>query len=163
MWLSSVQRTVTFWRSYSIRKLPWIFYSNSIIFIIFFIFITFIIFLTVIIIFFAQSQVWFMIELAFKKSLSHLIQMSITSNLEQSELLVYWIWALNIQKKATEEGSVTSPRNRFPIHFSNYWWAGISNYVYSIILGITKIYIFVLLLFTSWLLLIMQSQPATIA
>ena len=43
----------------------------------------------------------------------------------------------------------------------NYWWAGVSNYVYSTILVITKVYIF-LLYFTSDLLLIMRSQPASI-
>ena len=45
----------------------------------------------------------------------------------------------------------------------NYWWTGINNYVYSIILVITKIYIFYLHYFTSVLLLIMRSQPASIA
>ena len=43
----------------------------------------------------------------------------------------------------------------------NYWWAGVSNYVYSTILVITKVYIF-LLCFTSDLLLITRSQPASI-
>ena len=47
-----------------------------------------------------------------------------------------------------EARSVTSPRNRLPIHLSNYWRAGISNYVYSTIYVITKIYIS-LLCFTS--------------
>ena len=41
----------------------------------------------------------------------------------------------------------------------NYWWAGVSNYVYSTIFVITKIYIF-LLYITLVLLLIMWSQPA---
>ena len=44
----------------------------------------------------------------------------------------------------------------------NYWWAEVSNYICSTILVITKIYIF-LLYFTSVLLLIMRSQPASIA
>ena len=39
-------------------------------------------------------------------------------------------WTLNIYNKAIEAGSVTSPRNRLPIHFSNYWWAGVRNYIY---------------------------------
>ena len=42
----------------------------------------------------------------------------------------------------------------------NYWWAGVSNYVYNTILVITKIYIS-LLYFTSVLLWIMLSQPAS--
>ena len=42
----------------------------------------------------------------------------------------------------------------------NYWWAEVSNYICSTILVITKIYIF-LLYFTSVLLLIMRSQPAS--
>ena len=44
-----------------------------------------------------------------------------------------------------------------------YLWAGVRNYVCSIILVITKIYIFPLLYFTSVLLLIMRSQPSSIA
>ena len=43
----------------------------------------------------------------------------------------------------------------------NYWWAGVSNYVYSTILVIKKISF--LLYFTSVLLLKMWSQPASIA
>ena len=43
----------------------------------------------------------------------------------------------------------------------NYWWAGINNYICSKILMITKIYIFLLPYFTSVLLQIMRSQPAS--
>ena len=44
----------------------------------------------------------------------------------------------------------------------NYLWAGVSNYVCSISLVITKIYIFPLLYFTSVLLLKMRSQASSI-
>ena len=47
--------------------------------------------------------------------------MSITSNLEQSVSLVYFIGALNIEKKAIETGCETSTRNSLTIHLSNYW------------------------------------------
>ena len=77
--------------------------------------------------------------------------------------MVYFIVALKISKKTIETGSVTSPRYRHSIHLSNYWWAGISNYAYSTMLEITEIYIFLLLYFTSVLLLIMWSQSASIA
>ena len=88
--------------------------------------------------------------------------MSITSTLEQRELLlVYFIGAVNIWKKTIEAGSVTSPRNRLAIHLGNYWWAGINNFVYSTILVVTELYIF--LFFTSVLLLIKRSQPFSIA
>ena len=86
-------------------------------------------------------------------------QMTITSNLEQRELLLlYFIGTVNIQKKAIEAGSVTSPRNRFPIHLSNYRWAGINNFVCSTILVITELYIF--LFFASVLLLIKWTSTA---
>ena len=45
----------------------------------------------------------------------------------------------------------------------NYLEAGVSNYVCSITLVITKIYVFPILYFTSVLLLIMRSQPSLIA
>ena len=45
----------------------------------------------------------------------------------------------------------------------NYRWNCVSNYVYSTILVIAKIYIFLFLHFTSGLLLIMLSQSASIA
>ena len=44
----------------------------------------------------AQSQVWFKIVLVFKKTAFSTVQMSITSNLEQSDSLVYFIGALDI-------------------------------------------------------------------
>ena len=77
--------------------------------------------------------------------------------------MVYFIVALNISKKTIKTDSVTSPRYRHSIHLSNYWWAGISNYAYSTILEISEIYIFLLLYFTSVLLLIMRNQSASIA
>ena len=89
------------------------------------------------------------------------IQMSITSNLEQTDSLVYFITALDT-KKAIQARSVTSHRNRLPFNLRSYWWAGISNYVYSTISVITKIYIF-LLYFQSVSLMIMRSQPASIS
>ena len=46
-------------------------------------------------------------------------------------------------------------------YMADYWWAGINNY--STILMITKIYMFILLYFTLVLLLIMRSQPVSIA
>ena len=100
--------------------------------------------------------------LVFKKTAFSLIQMSKTSNLQQSDSLVYFIGALDIWKKPVKARSVTSPRNRLPIHLSNYWWAGISNYVYSTVFVITKMYIF-LLCFPLVSLLIMRGQPASIA
>ena len=51
---------------------------------------------------------------------------------------------------------------QLPIHLSNYWWAGINIFVYSTVLVITEIHIF-LFFFTSVLLLIMRSQPGSIA
>ena len=44
----------------------------------------------------AQSQVWLKIVLVFKKTAFSAIQMSKTSNLEQSDLLVYFIGTLDI-------------------------------------------------------------------
>ena len=70
-------------------------------------------------------------------------------------------WGIEHLKESTWR-SVTSTRNRLLMHLNNYWWAGISNYVYGSILVITKIYIF-LPNFPSVSLLIMQSQPAVIA
>ena len=86
-----------------------------------------------------------MIVLIFKKSTFSIIQMSITSNLEQSVSLVYFIGALNIEKKAIETGCETSTRNSLTIHLSNYWWAGINKCVYSTILVTTQFYFFMLL------------------
>ena len=74
-----------------------------------------------------------------------------------SDRMVYWekkIFRLS-QKERFLEQIEKNP------HIFNYWWAGVSNYVYSTILVTTKVYIF-LLYFTSDLLLIMRSQPASI-
>ena len=60
-----------------------------------------------------------------------------------------------------EAGSLTYPRDRLPIHLSNYWWAGISNFLYSTIGDHWNLYISSF--FTSVLSLIMRSQPASIA
>ena len=57
------------------------------------------------------------------------------------------------------KGKVLRADRKNPYIF-NYWWAGVSNYVYSKTLVITKIYIFILY-FTLVLLLIMRSQPAS--
>ena len=57
------------------------------------------------------------------------------------------------------KGKVFRANRKNPYIF-NYWWAGVSNYVYSKTLVITKIYIFILY-FTLVLLLIMRSQPAS--
>ena len=77
--------------------------------------------------------------------------MSVNSNLEENESLVYFIGTLDIKRK----------RLKSPIHLSNYWWAGISNYVYNNLSVITKMYIF-LLYFSLVLLSITQSEPTLI-
>ena len=104
-----------------------------------------------------QLRVRYDSSLSLKNRFS-VVQMIITSN----DSLVYIIGALNIWKKTLEARSVTSPRNRLPIHLSNYWGVDISNYVYNSNSMITKIYIF-LLHFASVSLLIMRMQPALIA
>ena len=110
------------------------------------------------IIIFAQSQVWFKIVLVFKKTAFSVTQMSITSNLEHSDSLVYFIGHL----KESDWRKVCNLSHRLPIHLINYWWVGISNYVCSTISVITKIYIF-LLYFASVSLLITRTQLASIA
>ena len=89
-------------------------------------------------------------------------QMSITCNLEQSDSLISLIRTMRIKMETIKRRSETSHRNRVPIHLSSYWWAGVSNYVSNTISVITKIYIF-LLYFPSVSLLIIRSQPASIA
>ena len=104
VWLVSFQRTVTFVRSYGIRKkfykqleevLNWIliFSSNSGSY------------------YFSSESDDSRLCLSFKKTAFSVIQMSITSNLKQSESLVYFIMTLNIEKKAIEARPVKSPRN----------------------------------------------------
>ena len=104
----------------------------------------------------AQSQVWFKIGLAFKNNRVFLSPNELNP-LILSESLIHFIGAFNIEARPE-----TSLRNRLPIHFSNYWWAGINNYVYSTISVITKVYVF-LLYFASVSLLMMRNQPASIA
>ena len=59
----------------------------------------------------------------------------------------------------SQKESFLEPIEKNPSIF-NYWWAGMSNY--STFLGITKIYIFLLLYFTLVLLLIMLSHTGTL-
>ena len=89
------------------------------------------------------------IVLVFEKPAFSGIQLSMTSNLEQNRSMIYLTEVLNISKKSIETGFVTSPKNRLPIHLNNYWWARMSICVCSTILEITKLYIFLLLYFTS--------------
>ena len=86
--------------------------------------------------------------------------MSITSNVKQSELLLYWG---TYHFKSDWIRVCNLFQNRLTIHLSNYWWAGISNFVCSTILVITEIYIYISPFLTSVLLLIMRSQPTSIA
>ena len=140
-----VQRAITFERSYTmwrklckqseeVLNLPLIFSSNS----------GFYYFLT-------HRQVWFSYE---RFSNEHKSRAEWVNGL--------FLWGIE-HLKENDWNSVTSPRNTLSYHLSNYWWAGVSNYVYSTMLVIMEFYIFLLLYFTSVLLLMMQSQSSSIA
>ena len=66
---------------------------------------------------------------------------------------IFWIFS---------KGKIFRAHPKKNPYIINYWWAGFSNYGYSTNWAITKIYIF-LLYFTSVLLLMMQSQPASVS
>ena len=65
----------------------------------------------------------------------------------------FWFWL-------TQKDRFLKPIKKTP-YIVNYWWTGVSDC--SIIFVITKIYIFLRLYFTLVSLLIMQSQPSSIA
>ena len=154
VWFISVQRTVTFWWSYRIGKKfykqleevlnwPLIFSINSGYYY-----------------FLAQSQLWFKIE---KIRVFRWRKLLLSNRVSYCFIsLSHWTFESE-RKKAIEARSVTSYRNRLPIYLSKYWWDGISNYVYSTILVITKIYVLILPYFTSVLIEIIRSQPTSIA
>ena len=80
----------------------------------------------------------------YKYVVSHMLALLV---FDKSTYEKVWIFSLIVDKR---------------LNLCNYWWAGISNYVYSTILLITKIYIFLLLYFISVLLFIIRSQPMSI-
>ena len=64
--------------------------------------------------------------------------------------------------RLSQKKKFLEPMEKNP-YIVNCWWNCVSNYVYSTILVITKVYIFLLVYFTSALLLIMRSQSSSIA
>ena len=85
------------------------------------------------------------------------------------ETKISWFKAGKLTVTWEKEFSLLSLKERFleqiekNPYIANYWWTCFSNYVYGTILIILKIYAFLLLYFTTGLLLILPSQPASFA